>query len=155
MAITQLLEESGGEYTRTIDEWVKEYEKSLSTKVDAYKFLTEELKARTAFLREQAEEFRAAASSLERLKDNLNDRMKQSMVSTGVDEYRGEKWRYKLSHGQIKLNVDETQVPDEYKRQIISYWIDKDKIKEDLKTKTIPGVTTEPVLVLKSYVLKR
>ena len=55
------------------------------------------------------------------------------MTEMNITELSGEDVRFKLSRTQPSLEIFADLIPEEYKYQVISQEIDKEKIKKDLK----------------------
>ncbi len=156
IALWQLIEESGGELTPTVEAWLKEIETGLATKVDSYRNFIEDLQDEGAKLRRRAQELAGAAQSLERLADSMRDRIKFVMQQLGTDEVKGEFYRFKLSELKPKMVIDDlAKIPLDLLMTVTETVVDKERIRGLLDAGVaVPGARLEPVKSLRDYVNK-
>lgn len=155
VALNQLIAESGGEINSIIENWLTEVETSLSTKVDHYKFIQDQLDVQMESLKTEAAQLSSAAKTLERIKENLKDRIKFTMRKLDVAELKGTKYRYKLSASKPRLVIDAEKIPDALKIVVTEKVPDKERIRILMETgETVPGAQFEQGYTLNTYVTK-
>lgn len=155
VALWDLIKESEGEITPTIQDWLDEVETALSSKVDSYNNFLEALNAEAESLRAKSQGFAAAARSIERIADFLKDRIKLTMVKLGTNEIKGNDYRFKLAKGSDKLVINDSEIPESFKMQITQLIPDKERIKNALLTgEHVSGAKLDPVYSLRSYIVK-
>lgn len=153
-ALDELLIESGGEITPVLEEWMSLNAGDVGAKVDSYKLYIDHLDARAEyFKRLEAQAYEAKKlfeNHIKRLKENL----KQSMIEMGVDELRGQDFRWKLSQLKPKLVIEDAKaIPAKFTTETIVFEPDKEKIMAAIESgETIAGCRIEPVQSLKNYV---
>ena len=155
ISVWKMIQDAGGEMDALTEALLSDVDQNLAHKVDAYKFIQDELETEASRLKLQAEEFSRAAKSLDRVKEKLKDRIKYAMGVLEVDELKGELYRYKLSELDPKLIIDETLIPDDLKMVKTEVICDKERIREAWKSgENIAGVRAEAVFQLRTYVNK-
>ncbi len=157
IALWHLIEENNGELSPVMEEWLAEIETGLATKVDRYRDMMGDLDSEEARLRHKASEFQAAAQSVAQVSKGLRDRIKHVMQRLGVDEVKGELYRFKMTSLAPKLVIeDEAKVPAELKMVVTETVLDKDRIREALDAGIeVAGARLEPVFGLRDYVSKK
>lgn len=153
--IAQSLIESGGELTPDIESSLTENIAALPSKVDGCQAVLDRLENESDYWKAKADEFYAVSKTISNARERLKDYIKQTMLNNGVKELSGHDIRICLQNSKAKLILDESKVPEIYKRQIVSTVIDKDKISEDLKIGVpVEGASLQEVFALKSYMNK-
>lgn len=151
-----MLIESGGELTPEIEQMLTVKEVNLPAKVDSYEAMLGRLEVIEGLYKERAKLFSSAAKSLANAQDTLKERLKFAMKELGVTELMGHDIRFKLSASKPKLVIeDEKLIPKEYKVQVISEEIEKDRLTEDLKIGSVSGAKLEETFSLRKYVNKK
>lgn len=151
-----MLIEAGGEMTPEIEAMLTVKEVNLPEKIDNYEAMLDRLEAIEALYKERAKMFSAAAKSLANAQDTLKERLKIAMKELGVTELLGHDIRFKLSVSKPKLVIlDEKLIPKEYKIQVITDEVQKDRLSEDLKIGSVPGAILEETYSLRKYVNKK
>lgn len=154
--LDSLLIESGGELTEELEQALALNEKNLQQKVDGYKLYIEHLKTRAEYFKNLENEAKEARKMFENVEDKLKERIKHVMSFLNVNEIEGETFRFKLIEGKDKLVVkDEALVSDEYKREVVSLELDKEKLLHDLQSGLkIEGVEIQVIKSLRTYIKK-
>lgn len=155
-SLETMLIESGGELTPEIEAMLTVKEVNLPEKVDSYEAMLDRLSVIESLYKERAKLFSQAAKSLGNAQDTLKDRIKYAMKELGVTELLGHDIRFKLSSSKPKLVIeDEKAIPKEYKAEVITVEVQKDKLLEDLKIGSVEGARLEESFSLRTYVNKK
>lgn len=150
------LAESGGELTPEIESLLGNLDLKVGKKIDGYKFLMSKMEAEEKFWRSEADTRTKIARSCAAFNDRLYDAIKDAMVKLGVKEVQGETFRAVLSPTKGRLVVDEAKLPEQYKTQVVSLVVDKEKVRKDLEAFVeVPGATLEGGTGLKFYNAKK
>lgn len=156
IALWQLLEETGGELTPTMEVWLNEISTNLMDKVDGYKVVLDDLETESTRLKERAKGFQDAARSIDGIQAQIKDRMKAAMTIMGVDEVSGQDYRFKLSRVKPALVIVQDELPESYLMEVRTLVPDKDRLRADLETGGfIPGARFEQNVALRAYVNKK
>lgn len=151
-SLVEKLIESGGEITPDIELSLEANERDLQLKLDSYDFVLDRLKKEQEFFADRAKFYQNAARSLSNAEDRLKESIKKAMRMLGVSEVQGSDFKFVLSKTKSKLILDEKILPDEYKTQVISYEVNKEKISEALNAgSNISGAMLEPSYSLRKY----
>lgn len=157
VALWKMIEESGGELTETVEQWLDEVDLNLATKVDAYRFMLDELDRESDRLGAEAETLTKASRSLFKVKERLKDRIKEVMnFVLMTDELKGVNHRFKLVNGQRKLVVyDEDAIPLQFKKVVTTATIDKEALRDYIVgAGAVPGAYVEDTKQLRTYIRK-
>lgn len=151
-----LLIESGGELTPEIESMLTVKEVNLPEKVDNYEAMLDRLESIEGLYKERAKMFSTAAKSLGNAQDTLKERLKFAMKELGVTELMGHDIRFKLSATKPRLVIDDEKlVPKDYKVEVVTTEVQKDKLAEDLKIGSVAGAHLEESFSLRKYVNKK
>lgn len=154
--LDRLLIESNGELSDELELALSLNQSQLQTKVDKYKLYLEHLKSRSEYFKSIEEEAKQAKKIFENANEAIKERLKFIMINLNVDELSGESYRFKLIDGKDKLVIhDETLISDEYKKEVVSLELDKEKLMKDLQAGLkIDGVDIQVVKSLRTYIKK-
>lgn len=154
-SVTQKLLENGGLIEGEIEKMLEITEKGLPAKIDNYSLVLDRLEQESKYFKSIADRYRDAASVLNDAHTKLKDRLKMAMLEHGLLELKGREERFALSPAKGSLEVDETKVPEEFKKTTILVEVDKEKIREKIKEGfAVPGCEMKPNFALKRYVNK-
>jgi hypothetical protein len=152
-ALWELIEESGGELTPMIEQWLDEVQRSVAFKVDGYHAFMDALETDATRLKTRASELRDAANRLENLRELMKNRIKVAMGLLETTEIKGQYHRFKLVNGAPSLIVSKTELPSEYLKEIVTIEPDRERIVAALKAgEQITGAALQPTQQLRSYV---
>jgi hypothetical protein len=144
-----------GEDAKEIVEYLNQIRTDLASKSDSYCFTMERLKNSSQLLKEKADQFLKASRTLDNLHKQMKDRIKESMRILGKNEIKGDHMVFKLTENAPRLEIDPSYLPSEYKKEVIEFEIDKEKIEADTKQGiVITGVTLNPSFTLRTTVNK-
>lgn len=150
--IGQLIE-SGGEIDEQMETMMTEVQNQLAEKVDNYALFLDRLKAEVAFYKEREKELQKVRKGLEKLDEALKTNIKLGLQKLQKRELEGENYRFKMSDSQPRLIIDESQLPDDFKIEVVSYQVDKDKVRDALDADlNVPGAKLEEGKTLRKYV---
>jgi hypothetical protein len=146
LALSDLLEESGGEVTpeteAAIDAWFADLGEQRDAKIDNYAALVRELTLRAAARKEEQERLALCVRVDENTVKRLKERLKLFMELQGLRKLETARYRVSVqaNGGRPPLEIpDATAVPVEYQRVVIS--ADVDAIHAALKQGVeVPGV---------------
>lgn len=153
-ALEELLQETGGELTETVENFLAEVEKNVATKADSYYSVMDHLSSVGERYRKRAQAYTSAAKSAESVVDRMKERIKTAMQIMGTEEVQGETIRFKLQNSPASLVIaDSTVIPQEY--TVVEVKPDTTKIKSALKDGfEVPGAKLEQGKTLRSYLKK-
>lgn len=126
--------DSGGEITPEVDALIKVNAQELSHKVDNYAMLLQRLEMAEAHYKQVADRYRDVAGKIGKLTDRLQNNIKEAMDAIHSKSLNGE-----LNSFSIRLNppsvavIDEGKIDRHYFKEVISYSLEKKRIKDDLK----------------------
>jgi predicted transcriptional regulator len=151
--INYRLMETGGEMDDQLEAFFSELTEKFAEKVDAYQYIITRLEKEEAALKDEASKYNAAARAMKTARERMKATIKYVMESRGVTEIFGEKTRMVLSRTKDALDIDESQIPAAFKKQIMTYEIDRERIRAELeKGNEVPGARLVPGFALRSYV---
>lgn len=154
-AIAQQLIENNGELTPELETALTENIQNLPSKIDGCQAVLERLENEAAYWKAKSDEFLAVSKTVSNTRERLRDYIKVTMLSNGVKELKGLDTRMCLQNSKPKLLIEESRLPEEYKRQVVSIEIDRDKIIQDLAAGVfVAGAIHQEVFALRSYVNK-
>lgn len=150
--IELMLIESHGELTPEIEAALSVKETQLAEKVDGYAHVLDRLESLESHYKQKAEFYASVSKQCKSAAQRLVENLKFAMNTLGVDEIHGHDIRFKKAPTTGTLNIiDEELIPVEYKAEKVVTEIDKKRLKDDLKTKQIPGAQLEPGYSLRVY----
>ncbi len=149
------LQESGGELTPQLEEWIAMMEVRLPAAVDNAKLFLDRLETVEKEWRERAAEVTRVARALSNAREKVKDRVKATMEANGPKELLGNQYRLTLSDAKPALEIDETLIPMEYKKAEVEWVVDKEKIRSVLDAgERVAGASLRAVKTLRSYFKK-
>ncbi len=151
----EMIESSGGELSEPMEQWLNEVEKNLSTKVDVYKVVQDDLEHEVERLKAEADKLRDAARKLESTIDHMKTRIKSVISSLNSQEIRGNVYRYRMNETQPALRINEKLLPPEYYIVKTTTEPDRARVKDLLiHGNVIPGAKLEQCFSLRTYINK-
>lgn len=155
--VVQSIIANGGEIPEELEVQLTKNETQLSAKVDAYAYVMERMKLEEGYWKEKAREFDRIAKSIKRVGEEIKGRMVYAMETMGLDEIKGDDFRFKLTKGPGSLDIfNEEVLPDEYVRTTIVRDPQKNEIKAALKAgEKIPGCELHETKVFRKYANKK
>ena len=148
--------ESGGEISPEMESAWMDLKSTLPEKVDSCAFLIKKCKANHEFYKAQADEIYKIANSFKSVVERINDNVKFTMVENNLTELKGNDVRFLLSKGKPSIKIDEKELDEAYKHQVVSTEIDKKKVEDDLKLGVpVKGARLIENVALRSYANKR
>lgn len=151
-AIERALIESMGEITKEISDKVLINEIEKREKIDGYEILMSRLELNEQFFKQKEDQAKVMKNSCAKLRESMRDRIKYLMIENGLEEISGSDVRFKLTKTTPSLKIDSDLITDEYKYQLVSIEIDKEKVKADLKSgKEVAGASLEQGVALRKY----
>jgi hypothetical protein len=153
-ALEELLQETGGELTETLETFLDEIQTNLTTKSDSYASMMDHISITAELFRKKSEAYRAAAKSAENVVERMKERIHTTMDILGRDSIEGNSVRFKLQNSPPSLIVtDENAVPQSMK--IITVTVDSAKIKASLKDGiSVPGASLVQNKHVRKYLKK-
>lgn len=153
-ALEELLQESGGELTETLEKFLDEVQTGLTTKADNYYSMMDHLSATAERYRKRAEAYRGAAKTAENVVDRMKDRIHMAMKLMNLQEIEGKSIRFKIQNSPASLVIqDSAKLPADM--TIVTVAPDTSKIKAALKAgETIPGCELAQGTHVRSYLKK-
>ena len=147
------LMESAGEVTPQIQDMITIKNIEEKEIVDSYEVIMDRLEIAESYCKNKSQQFAMMARSYGGLRDNMRSGIKSKMLETGRQEITGHDIRFKLSRTQPSLNiVSEDLIEEQYKKQVTTTVVDKDKIKTDLKQgKEVLGAELVENVSLRKY----
>ena len=156
-ALEELIIENDGQVCETLEVWMQINETNVATKVDGYNFLIARLEKSAEFFKDKEAEYYAARKVYENQVIRMKAYVKDTMFAMGLDELKGNEYRFKLSKSKPKVIIDNVEeLPLEYTREKITIEVDKDGIKKALDEGIeIKGASLETSFSLRSYLIKK
>lgn len=153
-ALEELLQESGGELSETLEAFLSEIETGLTTKADNYYSMMDHLGSTAERYRKRSEAYRQAAKSAENIVERMKERIHTAMQIMGKTEVEGKTIRFKIQNSPASLKIDEgAKLPSEM--TVVTVTPDTTKIKAALKAgNTIPGCSLVQGTHVRSYLRK-
>lgn len=151
--IDREIESTGGELSPELERALGLNADLTAQKVDATEYVIKQLDALSDHFKERAAEFMAAAKARSNLSERIRDRVKQLMLTHEKAELAGEYVRFVLSPSIPALVIeDETQIPKEFIKTVVTEKIDNAAVKSALQTGTpVPGAHLTESFSLRSY----
>ncbi len=158
--LDELLIESGGELIPEIEALLKQLEiveeQALPSKIDAFHFIINKSERMIEYNGDYKEIFARLQRGWKTVNTRLKEYLKFNMIAWGIEELRGDIFRYTLVNGRETLAIDESQLPPEFLMQVVNFVPDKEKITQALlKGEQVPGATLVPGKSLRSGTVKR
>lgn len=126
-----------------LDQWMAENKNQLVEKIDSYAYKIKSLEQASASIKDKAKIMLAKAKTLENLSNNLNQRLFFAMKELGLDIIES-RHTFKINKNPPSLVIEnEDKIPLVYKIQETTWIIDKEKLKQDLKSMPIDGARLE------------
>jgi hypothetical protein len=150
--IEQKLIESNGELTPEIEALLSVTEVELPEKIDNYSIVLERFGALAKFYKERAKFFAEISKRCEAAEERLKGNIKDAMTELNKTELFGNEVKFCLARTKPKLIVDdEGKSPKEYKREVVTIEVDKDRLRDDLSIGPIEGAHLEESYSLRTY----
>jgi hypothetical protein len=147
---------ANGEMTVDVEKAHQELTDNLAQKVDSCAFVEKKLQAEADFFKEQAQYYTKIARALEKSKEAIRQRVKESMITLGYSEISGERSRFTLSKIADKLVIDSEQLPNDYKIFYQDFYPNKEKILDDLRSGVeVAGAKLEDNYALRQFANKK
>ncbi|MEP2445790.1 MAG: siphovirus Gp157 family protein [Balneola sp.] len=110
-ALEELLEETEGEITEEIDQWLAEYEGKQADKVDAYCYLIQKFTE----IAEEAQRLAARSASYRKKTNRLKDRLKVYLETKGTKRLETTRFTVTVASngGRLPVHLCEFITPDE------------------------------------------
>jgi len=152
LEIERAIIESFGEITPAIADKLTINEIEQKEKLDSYEVIMNRLELNETYFKQKAAELKMIEKSFAQARESMRERIKYFMIEKNLDEVRGSDARFKLTKTTPSLKIDPDLIQDEYKFQLISIEIDREKIKADLKDgKEVIGASLEQGLALRKF----
>jgi len=160
LQITQLLHsietslyENNGELSDDLENQLSTTTIAKERKVDAYFAVLERLKSIDQEFKSKIDLLTKSAKNVQTLQDRLKSNLKEAMLASSTNELNGELVRFKLSTGGNKVVVTHpNQIPISYFKEVVTYDLDKERVKADLISGTpVGGCILQPVHTLRTY----
>lgn len=154
--LVQNIIENGGEIDQDAMNLMDVNKNELALKADNYAHIWERLEMEESYWSLKAKEMSAVSKACKNARENLKTRLKYAMKTIDNKELSGQNYRFKLSSTAGRLVIsDAAAVPEDYKYEVISKEIDKDKLKEALKGGVVvPGASIISEPSLRKYIKK-
>lgn len=131
-AITQSILDNQGELSPELEAQLNHVELSLASKVEGYAHLISRWEMEADYFAAQAATLSKIAKAHTKAVDTLWTRIKETMLELDVSEVAGESVVYKLSRAKPKLVINEALLDSSFKDQVISFEVNKEKVKTAL-----------------------
>lgn len=139
-----------------LDQLLLSIQKQIAERVDGYVYLIGTLTDQEKALRARSSEFTNAARVCKNTTERIKEFFKTTMEETKRHELVGDDFKLKLSPTKASLVLDETQIPEKFKKQTILIEPDKDKIRAALtQGEEVPGAELVENYALRKYVNKQ
>ena len=135
------IEAARGEVSEDSERALKGAETALARKVEACDFVLSRLASEAAFYKARIAQMQDFMRAFENAGDRLLERLGEVLRETPGEMLEGETVAYKLvtSPGSVEVSV-ESEIPDAYKKTVITHQVEKARIKEDIKAGIeVPG----------------
>ncbi len=150
--LTQRLIESGGEMDEQLEAFFTELADKKTHKAEAYHHMLEHLKFEEDFFKAEGNKYLMVAKSIRTAQERMKATLKYVMEKQGIKEISGRTCRMVLTNAKPALDIDEQKIPDAFKQQVVTYEIDKQRIRVELEAgNEIEGARLIPVFTLRTY----
>lgn len=152
--ITFKIEQNDGLLTEEVELALSQLMSKVVDKVDGYGAILDRIDATASYWKSQSDKCKTVEKSLNNLSDSLKKNLKSFMLSNQKKEISAAHYRFVLSSTAERLVIeDENQIPQEFKNQVVSWEVNKEKITECLKIgQHVPGARLEGGFALKKYI---
>lgn len=141
-----------GELTPELETSLLNVDLEIREKVDGYKYVIDRLKAASEQWEEREQELRKLRKGCELAAGRLKERIKELMHAKGVDDVKGNQWRFAMVGCTKSLVIDESVLPAGWTMEITQYVPDRERIKQALDSGgEVPGARYEGGKALRSY----
>lgn len=153
-ALEELLQETGGELTETLETFLDEMQANLLAKADSYHSMMDHLETTASRYRFRAKAYTTAAGAAENIVKRMKERMVVAIQLMGKEEVSGDSIRFKLQNSPASLVIDDANaIPKEY--TVVTVSPDTTKIKSALKDGfQVAGAHLEQSKHVRSYLKK-
>ncbi len=149
------LQESGGEISPELEQWMAMIDLKLPASVDNAKLLFDRMETIEKEYRERAAACAKVARGVSTMLDRMKSNVKAISVATKTKEFLGAAYRLVVSPAKARLEIDESLLPVEWKTIQVTYVPDKEKIRAALAAgQQIPGTALQDAYSLRSYFRK-
>lgn len=149
-SLNDMLESTGGELTPEIEESLQLTKENLPFKIDAYYFQIEDFKRRSDTFLKIREEAERCMKLYDRLIDNLETRMKLALETMGQTQMTGEYSKFSLVRTKPKVEVNLTELDEQYMKTKTERYVDKLKIYDEMKQ----GIKVQGATLVENTYLK-
>lgn len=150
--IEEKLIQSEGQLTPEIEALLVINSEMLPAKIDNYSLVLERFDSLAEYYSKRAKFFSQISKQCEAVQERLKENIKTAMKTLETDEIKGHDIRFKLQRTKPSVViVDEKLIPKEYKKEIITYQIEKERLKSDLEIGVVPGAKLEESFSLRAY----
>lgn len=126
--------ENQGALTPEIEAALAHVETNLPEKIDSYAFILDRLEMEEVYWKEKAEKYARIAKGCSSTMSFLKDRIKQVALENGKTELLGHDNKFTLVNSKPSVEINNEELIEAiYKKEVVTYKIDKKKIEEDLK----------------------
>lgn len=154
--IIEKLIEGDGEISSELEIEMKDLAAITEAKTDGYYLILERLESESLFFKTRADEFTTASKTLSNAHFRIKARLKDLMQQNDFQELIGHDYKFKLSASKPSVIINnEDLIPSEYKTEVTTIQIDKNKISEDLRIGVpVSGASLQESFALRSSVIK-
>lgn len=117
-----------------IKDTMEAIEGSIEDKADSYAYIIKELDAQADMLKKEADRLKSKSEAVMNNKQRLRDSLLIALTSTGLNKLKTNKHSFSVSKSKLVEVVDESLIPDDYKKTTIT--ITKKELGAALKTGT-------------------
>lgn len=151
--VTYQIEQNEGAITPEVEKALEELLGKVADKVDGYGAILDRIEATADYWKSQADKCKTVEKSLDNLAASLKNNLKTYMITNQQKELAATHHKFVLSASKEKLVIEnEKLIPEEFKTQVISYELNKDKISECLRVgQVVPGAKLEGGFSLRKY----
>jgi len=155
-ALKSMIIENDGELTPEIEDALVVSAQSLAIKSDSYKYIMDDFSKYAELLKEKENQINKVRMSMQNVVERLKNNIKQAMILGELNEIEGNEYVFKLSNSKSSLIItDESMIPKEFKYQVVTEAIDREKILEEMKLSGhVEGATLKENKALKITINK-
>lgn len=125
--------------------------KELCKKADNYGVVLDQLASFAEQCKHKKDEFAAGERAAKNAQERLKTLMKYVLSQMDDQFVQGDSYKFYLSKPTSRIDIDENVLPKEFKKAVITYSADREKIEKVLaEGKLIPGVTIKKSQSLRS-----
>jgi len=142
---TELIE-TGGEISQELEARIDSLTLDTTDKIDSIGYLLQSLDDAEDRLKKNRDAYRNALTVCENIRERIKTRVKNTMRENGKTKLSGNSFSLSVKKMAPAMEIDESRVPDSYKKIIQIVSIDKEAIKLDVKNGfPVDGVTEREV----------